>query len=149
MTSTRATPRARMRPRTDPWSVLRFVAVGIVLLFVVFGIPVLLHGPDFVGHVTVVNPTGMAVEITVAKPGADDPIGIGSVPARSRATFDDVVDMGDRWDVGVVANGGAEAGTMVSRSDLSEHDWTFTVSDQLESQLSRGGGLNEPRGRAR
>ncbi len=146
MTSTQATPRARMRPRGDR-QLLLSVAVGLVLAIVVFGIPAVLHGPDFVGHVTVINPTGMAVEIAVAKPGADDPVEIGSIAARSRETFEDVVDVGDRWNIRVVANGGAEVEATVSRIHLSDHDWTFTVSDPLESQLSRRGGITEPRDR--
>ena len=145
MTSTQAAPRARIRRRTDPWLVLRFVAVVMGLAFVVFGIPALMHGPGFVDHLTVVNPTGMAVEVSVARTGSDERLPIGSVPARSRTTFLDVVDMGGSWSMQVVANGAAHGDTTVSRAALSGHNWTFTVPDQLQSELSRGGGITEPR----
>ncbi|MGZ8735162.1 MAG: hypothetical protein ACXW1M_08245 [Acidimicrobiia bacterium] len=141
MTSTQATPRAHLRPPGNRGLILRVVAVGIVFAFVLVGITTLTRGPAFVDRLTVVNPTRMPVEVSVAAPGSDDRLDIGAVAPRSRATFEDVVDMGDDWEMQLVANGRAEVRTTVSRAELIDGSWTFTVSEGLQSELTSRGGI--------
>ncbi len=143
MTSTQATPRAPVRRTGDRGFVLRVGAIAVVCIALIVGLTALMRGPAFVDRLTVANPTRLPIEVSVAAPGSSGRLNIGSVAPESRATFDDVVDMGDEWEIRFVANGGAEARATVTRADLADTDWTFTIPDQVRADLTRRGAIPE------
>lgn len=107
----------------------------------VLGLTALMRGPALVSRLTIDNPTRLPIEVTVSTPESPGRLGIGSVAPESRGTFDDVVDMGDTWEIRLVANGRAEVRTTVTRAELARDGWTFTVPDQLRSELVRRGAI--------
>jgi hypothetical protein len=141
MTSTQATPRAHLRRTGDRGFVLRVVVIAVVCVALIVGLTALMRGPNFVHRLTVDNPTALPLEVSVAGPGSNGRLNIGSVGPRSRTAFEDVVDMGDDWEIRVVANGGAVATTTVTRAELVGDDWTFTIPATVRSELTRGGAI--------
>jgi hypothetical protein len=141
MTSTQATPRAHLRRDGDHSAVVRIVAVAVACVVVVVGLTALTRGPDFVSRLTVENPTRLPIEVSIASPGSAGRLNIGSVSPQTTASFDDVVDMGDQWEIRLVANGGAVVTTTVSRAELAADGWTFTIPDRLRAELSERGAI--------
>jgi hypothetical protein len=141
MTSTETTPRAPVRRPTDRGFILRVVAIAVVGIALVLGLTALMRGPSFVSRLTIDNPTSLPIEVTVSNPDSAGRLDIGSVPPESSGTFDDVVDMGARWEIRLVANGRAEVRTTVTRAELARDGWTFTVPDALRSDLIRRGAI--------
>jgi hypothetical protein len=149
VTSIQTSPRARPRPGIPPGTALALAALVAGALLVVFGIPLLMQGPEFVERVTIRNPTAVPVEVSVGSTGTDDHLTLGSSAPRSRTTFETIVDPGSRWRLRFVANGGAIAQAEVPRDELERASWSYTIPEPVQDELSSRGGLAAPAGAAR
>jgi hypothetical protein len=107
---------------------LALIAVGVIAsVAILVGLLALVHRPDFVSRVSIVNRTGSSLQVDVApgRTGAIMPLGV--VDPRSTDTFQDVVDQGDVWYVHVSDPAAGTRTLHFTRQQLQHANWHLTI----------------------
>jgi hypothetical protein len=95
----------------------------------------LVQRPTTVDHVTVSNPTSLALDIDAGGAPSGDWTPAGDVDPKSTETFAEVIDQGDTWWFRATS-GGNVATWDVSRAQLEREGWRVSVPDAVGAQLS-------------
>jgi hypothetical protein len=96
------------------------------------GLGWLVRGPKFVDHVTLVNRTGLDLDVAVTDPRGDALLPIATTAGNRTARVEDVVDQGDTW-VFVVSHAGEHVARLrLTRDELESHRWLAVLPANLE-----------------
>jgi hypothetical protein len=116
------------------------IAVALVVAAVVgIGLWRLVQPPSFVPSVTVVNPSGLLLEVSVAPADGGGSTALATVQPHSTTTTTDVVDQGDEWAFRVRAAGVDGGVVRTSRAALAKNDWRIQVPARAVERLRRAG----------
>ena len=86
----------------------------------------LVHEPQTLGHVTVVNPMEQAVDVDVKAPGGPW-LPVAVVDAKTTTTVTDVVDVGGPWIIRYRSAGETFSVVRRSHDDLVHNHWRIVV----------------------
>jgi hypothetical protein len=141
------TPSTRDRPPRRAGVVQRYLstdlAIGIAAVTAgIIGLIAMPTGPDTVGRLTVDNPSVYDVQVMLEHNGSELPI--GTVERHTTEDFSDVIDQGGTWTFVFRAQGRDAGRVNVSRSDLSGHDWHFTIPSSAGTRLKNEGAPANP-----
>jgi len=118
---------------------LATVVAGATVLLLVLSIFPLLQGPDFVPHLTLINPTAYQVNIDITGAGEKGWLDLGTVPREREVALQGVVDQGRDWTFRFTS-GGVYAGEMtLSRADLEREHWRVNVPAGITVPLQEAG----------
>ena len=121
---------SKSRPVTIVVAVVAAAAIAACLLLVAH-----LGSPKAVESVTVVNPGVYNLEVSVSRPAGRE-VGLGTVGREGRATFEGVIDPGDRW-VFHFAYGGAAAGELtLDRDAIRAERFVVQVPPAVSDRLA-------------
>jgi hypothetical protein len=118
-----------------PVSVIALVIVGALLCALM---TFALRDPEVVPRVTVENPSGIDVNVSV-RPSTDaSRLILATVPPTTTATNLDVLDQGDEW-IFSFSSGGVEGGTVrMSRAKLAADGWRVVVPEPVIQRMQTG-----------
>jgi hypothetical protein len=136
------TPSTRDRPPRRAGVVQRYlstdIAIGVAAVTAgIIGLIAMPSGPDMVGRLTIDNPSKYDVQVVLDHNGSELPI--GTVEEHSTGNFSDVIDQGGTWTFVFRAQGRDAGRFKVNRSDLSGHDWHYTIPSGASSRLQNDG----------
>ncbi len=102
-------------------------AAAVVVLVTVLAVSPLLRGPNFVPHLTLVNPTAYEVNVEASGSSGAGWIDLGTVPREREVALEGVADEGQEWTFRF-SSGGVFASEMVlSRADLEHDNWRVSI----------------------
>jgi hypothetical protein len=127
----------------------RMVLIGVVAavaaLALVVAVQGLLPSAAATRRITVNNPTQFHLEIDAAGTGSARAVTVGAIGREQEKTFDGVIDQGEQW-IFRFASGGSDGGEMrLSRAQLEQGGWKFTVTDDVARRLRAAGVPPSPR----
>jgi hypothetical protein len=98
-----------------------------------------LEPPAHVHRLSVTNPTDWYATVAARPAGGGGWLNLGRVAPRTTATFTDVLDLGDTWELSFTYAGRVAAGAVVERAVLEDGDWVVTVPDDFAVEASATG----------
>ncbi len=134
---TQATMARPQSPRRTfpPVTVIVLAIVGVLLCA---AMAYALRDPEVVSKVTIENPSGLDVNVSVRPAHDDARLILATVSPNTSATTLDVLDQGDDW-VFSFSSGGIDGGSLrVSRSKLADDGWRVVVPQSVIQRLESG-----------
>ncbi|HEU5308606.1 MAG TPA: hypothetical protein VFW97_14865 [Acidimicrobiia bacterium] len=118
-----------------PLPLIALVVVGVLLCA---AMAYELRDPKVVSRLTLENPSGLDVNVSVQPSPSGSRLVLPTVGANSTATSDDVLDQGDEW-LFSFSSGGVDGGTLrVSRAKLAAGDWRVEIPESVVQRLQTG-----------
>jgi hypothetical protein len=123
------------------------VMIGILLVVIAVAAVALgqrLPAPTKAPTITIDNPTDYAMTIEASGSGHEGWVGIVIVEARGTTTATEVVDQGSNWSLRITSQGHVFDEIEVSREQLSDAGWRYTVPSDIGDQLAEAGVPQSP-----
>jgi hypothetical protein len=139
ITKDRPIGRSSVRFPPPPWAGLAVIAA----LVCAWAGTHLLAGPHVVARITISNPTPYDIDVSVTDGAGHGSTGLGVVPRRGTATFEDVADEGPVWVFMMSAQGESGGQLQMARGELVAAAWRLTMPSSVEGVL-RAKGAPEP-----
>lgn len=126
-----APPQARPTLSTAPTRVVAVVGGTVLGLVALWAVALVLALPPTVDHLTIENPTDVALHVAVAAPGDGRTLGLGVVEPGAALSLTAVLDQGSTWQVLTRPRGGdgPAAAVTSSRAQLAEAGWRVVLPE--------------------
>jgi hypothetical protein len=96
------------------------------------------NDPTFIERVSVDNPGGYDIQVTVAgEHSGSMPLGVAL--QHCVTTFHEVIDQGVAWRISFRAQGLDGGDVLVGRASLERDGWTYRIPDSVTAQLAQLG----------
>jgi hypothetical protein len=117
---------------------LPLIALVVVAVLLCAAMAYELRDPKVVPRLTLENPSGLDVNVSVQPSPSSSRLVLPTVGASSTATSNDVLDQGDDW-LFSFSSGGVDGGTLrVSRAKLAAGDWRVEIPESVVQRLQTG-----------
>jgi hypothetical protein len=120
------------------------IAVTVVLVLVLAALYQVLPGPRHVAAITFDNPTVYAITIESSNGGGDGWVTVGTARADTTTVSHEVIDEGGTWAFRFTGQGLPAGGEVVSRADLEEAGWLYTIPAEVGDRLAAMGAPPTP-----
>ena len=130
-------------PLTRRWR-LGDAMAGILAVAAVVLAAAMLPLPATVDRLTLVNPTGYALDVDVTDGAGDGWTPVGTVEQHSSQRVERVLDQGDVWTFRFSAQGADGGVVRLSRTQLRAADWRVDVPPVVGERLAATGATPNP-----
>ena len=120
------------------------LVAGIAIAVAVAALDGMLAGPRHVERVTFENTTAYDLAVAVSGEDRDGWLPLGVVRREASTSMRHVVDQGDVWTFRFAAQGEDGGEVRVTRDELAESNWTFTIPADVGGTLQAAGAAPQP-----